>query len=125
MGRPARADQDDYEPVHIAFGREDQEVIVRLKLRLPILKPPLAPDVLLEFRPEKPAAPDPLGSAKITVKLVDFEVADDLKVGYIAGKNDWLALALTEIGVGHQASRIDDISSIEHGKPPILQLGPA
>ena len=112
---PLALTQDDYEPVHIAFGREDQEIIVRLKLRLPILKPPLAPDVLLEFRPEKPAPPNPLGIAKIVAKLIDFEVAEDLKVGYISGKNDWLALALTEMGVTHQAIKIDEISSIEHG----------
>jgi LmbE family N-acetylglucosaminyl deacetylase len=112
---PLALTQDDYEPVHIAFGREDQEVIIRLELRLPILKPPLAPDVLLEFRPEKPAPPDPLGTAKIAARLVDFEVADEMKVGYIAGKDDWLALALTEIGVSHQALKIEDISSIEHG----------
>ena len=112
---PLALTQDDYEPVHIAFGREDQEIIVRLKLRLPILKPPLAPDVLLEFRPEKPAPPNPLGSAKIAAKLIDFEIADDLKAGHIAGKDDWLALALTEMGVTHQAIKIDEISSIEHG----------
>ena len=123
---PLALTQDDYEPVHIAFSREDQEIIVRLKLRLPILKPPLAPDVLLEFRPEKPAPPDPLGAAKILAKLIDFEVAEDLKVGYIAGKNDWLALALTEMGVTHGAIRIEEISSIEHGNAANLaaQLRP-
>jgi LmbE family N-acetylglucosaminyl deacetylase len=112
---PLALTQDDYEPVHIAFGREDQEILVRLKLRLPILKPPLAPDVLLEFRPEKPAPPDALGAAKIMIRLIDYEVADDLNVGYIAGKNDWLALAFTEMHVTSQPIRIENISSIEHG----------
>ncbi|HSQ19551.1 MAG TPA: PIG-L family deacetylase, partial [Blastocatellia bacterium] len=65
---PLALADDDYDPVHIAFAREDEEVTIKLKLRLPILKPPLAPDVLIEFRREKPALADPLASAKIAVK---------------------------------------------------------
>jgi LmbE family N-acetylglucosaminyl deacetylase len=112
---PLALADDDYDPVHIAFAREDEEITIKLKLRLPILKPPLAPDVLIEFRREKPAPPDPLGSAKIAVRASDFEVVDGLKAGYIRGLDDWLSFALTELGVEHSELKIDDISVTEHG----------
>lgn len=112
---PLALSQDEYEPLHLAFTVEDQEITARLKLHLPILKPPLAPDVLIEFRPEKPAPPDPLGSAKIAVRAIDFAVADGLKVGYIAGRSDWLSFALAELGVTQRELKIEDIGSIEHG----------
>lgn len=112
---PLALTDDDYDPVHIAFAREDEEVTIKLKLRLPILKPPLAPDVLIEFRREKPAPPDPLGSAKIAVKASPFEVVEGLKAGYIRGVEDWLSFALTELGVEHSELRIDEISVTEHG----------
>src|ERR1044072_1660432 len=82
---PLALNEDDYEPAHISFAREDEEVTVRMKLRLPILKPPLAPDLLIEFRREKPAPADPLGSVKVPVKAIGFEVADQTKVGYVRG----------------------------------------
>jgi hypothetical protein len=112
---PLALADDDYEPVHISFSREDEEVTIRLKLRLPILKPPLAPDVLIEFRREKPAAQDALGSAKIDVKAADFEVAGGLAAGYIRGLDDWLSVALTELGIGHTELAVDDISVTDHG----------
>jgi hypothetical protein len=112
---PLALADDDYDPVHIAFAREDEELTIKLKLRLPILKPPLAPDVLIEFRREKPALADPLASAKIAVKAVDFEVAAGLKVGYIRGLDDWVSFALTELGVEHAELNIEDISVTEHG----------
>ena len=112
---PLAVADDDYDPVHIAFGREDEEVTIKLKLRLPILKPPLAPDVLLEFRREKPAAANPLGSAKIAVKVAEFDVIDGVKAGYIRGKGDWLPFALSELGVEHSELKIDDIRVTEHG----------
>jgi LmbE family N-acetylglucosaminyl deacetylase len=112
---PIALADDEYDPVHIAFAREDEEVTIKMKLRLPILKPPLAPDVLIEFRRERPAAPDPLGSAKIAVKASGFEVADGLKVGYIRGLDDWLSFALSELGIEHSELKIDDISATEHG----------
>lgn len=112
---PLALTDDDYEPVDMSFSREDEEVTVNLKLRLPILKPPLAPDVLIEFRPQKPAPPDPLGSAKIAVRAIDFEVAEGLGVGYVRAQDDWLNFALTELGVGFRELKIDEISSTEHG----------
>ncbi|HKP85411.1 MAG TPA: PIG-L family deacetylase [Blastocatellia bacterium] len=112
---PLALNEDDYEPAHISFAREDEEVTVRMKLRLPILKPPLAPDVLIEFRREKPAPANSLASAKIAVKAIDFEVADNTKVGYIRGPDSSLDLALTELGVAHSELTIDSINGTEHG----------
>jgi hypothetical protein len=112
---PLALTEDDYEPLHIAFAREDQEIIAHLKLRLPILKPPLAPDVLLEFRREKPAPPDALGSAKVAVRTIDAQIAEGLKAGYIAGSDDWLSFALAQLGVSNRALRVEDLGSIEHG----------
>ncbi|HKA19858.1 MAG TPA: PIG-L family deacetylase [Blastocatellia bacterium] len=112
---PLALADDEYDPVHISFVREDEEVTIQLKLRLPILKPPLAPDVLLEFRREKPASADPLGSAKIVVKAAEFEVADGLKVGYVKSLNNWISFALTELGVEHSELRIAEITVTEHG----------
>lgn len=112
---PLALADDEYDPVHIAFAREDEEVTIKLKLRLPILKPPLAPDVLIEFRREKPAPADALGSAKIAVKAVDFEAVEGLKAGYIRGLDDWLLFALTELGVERTELNIDEISLTEHG----------
>ncbi len=112
---PLALADDDYDPVHIAFAREDEEVTIKLKLRLPILKPPLAPDVLIEFRREKPGPADALGSAKIAVKAADFEVVEGLKAGYIRGLDDWLSFALTELGVEHSELKIGEISVTEHG----------
>lgn len=112
---PLALSNDNYEPVRISFVREDEEVTIRLKLRLPILKPPLAPDVLIEFRREKPAPPDPIGSAKIAVNAIDFETAESLKVGFVRGPDEWLSLALTQLGVDHSELQIADIMTNEHG----------
>jgi LmbE family N-acetylglucosaminyl deacetylase len=106
---------DDYDPLHIAFAHEDEEITIKLSLRLPILTPPLTPDVLIEFRLEPPAPPDALGSARIAVKAIDFEVAEGLKVGYIGGMDNSLSFALTELGIEHSELNIDDISVTEHG----------
>jgi len=112
---PLALNEDDYEPAHISFAREDEEVTVRMKLRLPILKPPLAPDVLIEFRRERPAPADPLGTVKVPVKAIGFEVADQIKVGYIRGPDSSLELALTELGVDRSELTIDAINVVEHG----------
>ena len=112
---PLALADDDYDPVHIVFAREDEEVTINLRLRLPILKPPLAPDVLIEFRREKPAPPDALGSAKIDVRAADFEVAEGLKAAYIQGRDDWLSVALTQLGIGHNEIAIDEVSVTDHG----------
>jgi LmbE family N-acetylglucosaminyl deacetylase len=106
---------DDYEPAHLSFAREDEEITIKLKLKLPILKPPLAPDVLIEFRREKPASPDPLGLAKIVVTAIGFEIAEDLKVGYISAGGSWLADALNQVGAGRSEIAIQDIAISEHG----------
>ncbi len=112
---PLAITEDSYEPVHIRFTEEDEEIAVKLRLRLPILKPPLAPDLLFEFRREKPAPPDALGSAKIPVRAIDSRIAENLRVGYIRGFDRWLDLALTELGIEHEELTIDEIKTFEHG----------
>ena len=112
---PLALADDAYDPVHISFAREDEEATIRLKLRLPILKPPLSPDVLIEFRRERPAPPDALGSAKIAIKAVGFEVPEGLNVGYIRAVDDWLSAALIQLGIGHTEIDIDEITVTEHG----------
>jgi LmbE family N-acetylglucosaminyl deacetylase len=112
---PLAVNDEAYEPAHITFAREDDEAIIHLKLHLPILKPPLAPDILLEFRREKPAPPDPLGIAKIAVKLVDFALADGLRVGVLSGPDDSLAAALDQLGVVHEEISTARVTRIAHG----------
>jgi LmbE family N-acetylglucosaminyl deacetylase len=112
---PLALSEDSYEPARISFGREDEETTINLRLRLPILKPPLSPDVLIEFRREKPASGGALGSAKVAVKAIDFEVAEAIKVGFIRGLDSSLTLALTELGVDHSEIAIDKITAAEHG----------
>ncbi|HEX8088539.1 MAG TPA: PIG-L family deacetylase [Blastocatellia bacterium] len=112
---PLALSGDDYEPARVSFAREDEEAAVSLRLRLPILKPPLSPDVLLEFRREKPAPGGVLGSARVTVKAVDFEVAEAIKVGFIGGPDRSLSLALTALGVDHSEIAIENITAVEHG----------
>lgn len=112
---PLAVSDDTYEPAHIAFAREDDEATINLKLHLPILKPPLATDILLEFRREKPASPEPLGTAKIAVKPVDFVVADGLRVGLLSGPDDSLAAALDQLGVAHEEIAFERINRTAHG----------
>ncbi|HKP13703.1 MAG TPA: hypothetical protein VJZ91_16400, partial [Blastocatellia bacterium] len=112
---PLAVSDDAYEPARVTFAREDDEATVNLKLRLPILKPPLAPDILLEFRREKPAPPEPLGVAKIAVKPVDFAVADGLRVGVLSGPDDSLAAALDQLGVAHEEVAFERVARAAHG----------
>jgi LmbE family N-acetylglucosaminyl deacetylase len=98
---PLALAQDDYEPDHVKFTREDEEMVVRLKLALPIAKPPVSPDILIEFRREKPAPQDALGSFTIRVKPVNFEVSGGLSIGYIPGPESWVPFALSQLGVAH------------------------
>lgn len=110
---PLALTAEDYEPTRISFTREDEEVTAELKLKLPILKPPLVPDVLIEFRREKPAAPDRLGSAKVTVKVADIAVAEQVRVGHITAGDTWLPISLSALGVDHSEVAIKPQSVVE------------
>jgi LmbE family N-acetylglucosaminyl deacetylase len=112
---PLALSEDDYEPAHINFAREDEEIVINLRLRLPILKPPLSPDVLIEFRRDKPASSGALGSARVVVKAINYEVAEGIKVGFIRGLDSSLSLALTELGVEHSEIAVDKMIVSEHG----------
>jgi hypothetical protein len=108
---PMAIEASDYEPVHINLGQEDEATTINLPLKLPILKPPLATDVLLELRRERPAAPAPLLSYKIPVKLLDAEVASSVKVGYFSADDSPLPSSLAALGVPAEALTIADFRS--------------
>lgn len=114
---PLAVSDEAYEPLRVAFAREDEEVNVRLRLRLPLLKPPLAPDILLEFRRDKPAPPEPLGAAKIAVKPIDFAVAESLRVGILSGPDRSLASALDQLGVAYEEIAAERVGRMAHGNP--------
>jgi len=114
---PLAVSDESYEPLHVTFAREDEEAVVNLRLRLPLLKPPLAPDILLEFRRDKPAPPEPLGSAKIAVKPVDVAVAEGLRVGILSGPDRSLAAALDQLGVAYEEIAAERVGRVAHGNP--------
>jgi hypothetical protein len=87
------------------------------------LRPPLAPDVLLEFRRDKADSADALGIAKISVNVINFDVADELNVGYISGNGGWLADALSQLGVSRTEIPIQDLAIGDHGKAPLEAAG--
>jgi LmbE family N-acetylglucosaminyl deacetylase len=115
---PLAVSRDDYEPVHVGFTREDEHATVRLKLRVPISKPPLSGDILIEFRRARPAAPDSLNSIKVAVKTVAHEVAEGISVGYIEGPGSWLQFALTQLGVEHVELSPDRVLAAEAPADP-------
>ncbi|MEW6207202.1 MAG: PIG-L family deacetylase [Acidobacteriota bacterium] len=111
---PLALTEDDYEPAPINFSREGEMVTVRMRLRLPILKPPLSPDVLIELRRPRPAPPDAIASTKIAVYAGEFAVSD-IKAAYL-GSDFWLPFALAQLGVEH--APIDDtLTHVASGQP--------
>jgi hypothetical protein len=122
------ASDDNYEPLHLAFSREDEEVEISLKLRLPLLKPPVSPDVLLEFRRERPHVPgaggqpiavdapaEVLGSGRITVRAIDAHVTEGVRVACIRGRDSWLTDALMQLGVPFEEIGARSLTRTVHG----------
>ena len=114
---PLAVKDETYEPMLVFFAGEDDEAVIDLKLRLPILKPPLAPDILLELRRPSPAPPHPIAAAIITVKPIDFTVADGLRVGILSGPDSSLAFALHQLGVAFEEITADPAKVMVHGIP--------
>ncbi|HEX5734589.1 MAG TPA: PIG-L family deacetylase [Blastocatellia bacterium] len=112
---PLALNADDYKPHSVSFAKEDQEINLKVKLSLPILKPPLSPEILMEVRREKPAPPSAVASTKLLVKSADFEVADAIKVGYISGFDSWLSFALKQLGVEKTELQVSDVRAATHG----------
>jgi LmbE family N-acetylglucosaminyl deacetylase len=125
---PLAVSEDNYEPLHVVFFREDEEVSVILKLNLPILKPPLSPDILLEFRKERtdrvrtpaevraePQAAELLGSARIKVKAVDAQVATGIRVGVVSATDSWLRFVLDQLGVQNEEIEPASLGHTVHG----------
>jgi hypothetical protein len=98
---PLALAKEDYEPTHVTFAREDEEVTVPLNLAVPAAKAPLAPDVLIEFRPETPAQAKAIASIKVAAKEAGVDVSDGLNVGCVSGSGHTLDLALRELGIAH------------------------
>jgi hypothetical protein len=112
---PMALQSENYEPLPLRFATEDEEALVKLKLKLPILRPPLSPDILLELRPEKPAPPVALASVKIPVKLLDCQVTEGTKVGLLANRDSALAQSLAVLAVDSTALSAEEIGANEHG----------
>ncbi len=112
---PLALAKDDYEPVRLTFTKQDEETVVKLKLTLPVLKPPLSPDMLLEFRREPATPSEPLGSARIVIKAGEFDITEGIRVGYIKGPGNWLPRALTALGVEHKEITEEHLFRAEHG----------
>ena len=106
---------DDYKPQAVSFIKEDEEISIKVRLKLPVLKPPLSPEILMEVRREKPAPPDAIASNQVLVKSGEFEVADAVKVGYISGFDSWLGFALDQLGVEHTELQVEDVKASLHG----------
>src|SRR5262249_10871237 len=115
---PLAVADDDYEPLHLSFVREDEQKAITLAFKLPILKPPPSADVLLEFGRETPAASESgvaqaaagsppaassltLASARIDVVASGIRIPEGSTVGHISGLDSSLSIALTEFGVEH------------------------
>jgi hypothetical protein len=112
---PLALSSDTYQPLPITLNKEDEETTVNLTLQLPILKPPLSSDVLLELRRPKPAPPDPIGTLTIPVKRFVCQVADNLKVAYIGSPDSSLPVALNYLGVENERLSIDQLAGSDHG----------
>jgi LmbE family N-acetylglucosaminyl deacetylase len=112
---PMALQSESYEPLPLRFIAEDEEAIVKLNLKLPIMRPPLAPDILLEIRRDKPAPPVPLASIKVPVKLLDCEVTEGIKVGFIANSDSQLLQALAVLGVESTRLSVEELSANRHG----------
>ncbi|HMG34474.1 MAG TPA: PIG-L family deacetylase [Blastocatellia bacterium] len=124
---PLAVTDDDYEPLHLSFIREGEQKTVTLSLKLPVLKPPLSPDVLIEFRRENTASTAAgtasqsqrqsatLASTKIEIESAGIKSSPEARVGFIAGLDQSLETALTGLGIEHSEIPTDAIATTEHG----------
>jgi hypothetical protein len=99
---PQAVADEKYEPTQVDFDREDQAATVHLALEVPVLKPPLMSDLVIEYRRDKSKTGGALASVKVPVEQTDFEVRPGLKVGYFRGGGSDLAVALMELGLRHE-----------------------
>lgn len=96
-------EDQQYQPVRMTFTKLDETVVVPLKLELPLLKPPLATDVMVELRPESKDSSQALASAKISVSTAPVSVGAPEPTGFIAGSGEYLESALNELGIDGKA----------------------
>ncbi|MEW6129161.1 MAG: PIG-L family deacetylase [Acidobacteriota bacterium] len=105
---------ENYEPLSIQLGREDEETTVKLTLPLPIAKPPMFTDILIELRRARPAPPTPLATLKVPVQLSSIEVENHIRVGYIATPDSLLPMALNYLGIANEKIPLDHLNLSEH-----------
>ncbi|HEU4391338.1 MAG TPA: PIG-L family deacetylase [Blastocatellia bacterium] len=105
---PLAVSDDKYEPERVSFLRKHEVVSLRLKLRVPMLKPPLSTDLLFELR-RLPPGPEPLAQARIKLEIADQAVAEGRRIGLIRGYDWALRMALDELAVVHEEIDLDRV----------------
>jgi hypothetical protein len=106
---PLAVTDEKYQPVPIKFIREDDTVELRLRLRFPIVKPPLSPDLLIEVR--QAGSSESIASARIRIEKAAVGVAEDLTVGLVRGFDPSLEQALRQLAVPFELLGLDEIRS--------------
>jgi LmbE family N-acetylglucosaminyl deacetylase len=101
--------KDDYSPTRVEFSQKEPEVKVPLAIDVPVLKPPLGTDILIELRRPGTGPSQVLGSVKIPVEAAELGVAPGVNVGLISRPDDPVSLALDELGVQHHRIAEDDL----------------
>ena len=103
--------KDNYTPAHLSFSQGQGEVRVPLALEVPVLKPPLGTDIVIELRRPGtgPSSERAIASVRIPVDPVNVDVAAQVNVGVVAGPDDVVSLALDELGVQHHLVTVDDL----------------
>jgi hypothetical protein len=114
---PLAVTKDDYEPTQVKFSGKDERVEIPLRLKVPIVKPPLTSTILLELRRPRPAPSSAVASLKIDVRAADLAVTEDLLVGYIskAGPGSKMAEALRQLGCRHELITVENLRFADGG----------
>ena len=105
---PLAVSDDKYEPTRISFLRKGDVVTLSIKLHVPMLKPPLSPDLLIELR-RLQAKVEPLAQAKVKVETADVTVAEGGRIGLLRGYDWQLRMALEELGVVHEVLGVERV----------------
>jgi LmbE family N-acetylglucosaminyl deacetylase len=101
--------KDDYLPTRVEFSRKEPEVKVALAIEVPVLKPPLGTDILIELRRPGTGPSQVLRSVKIPAVAAELGVAPGIDVGLISRPDDPVSLGLDELGVQHHRITEDDL----------------